>query len=397
MRAARSSADRQVADEREALAVQAARGERQQQRARARMGDDGDARGMRRGDQRRARVGHRRQAGFARSGRCRVRRAPGRAGHRASAGAACASRALVRARQLDDRRAPAAAGPADRPHRRASGRRGSSSRSRPPSAPAARRRGSRRAAAARRARQAARRAEVERVRDQVQRARRGHRVEAPVTGATEAADRCPPGAAARRCGSAAGRSARSGRRTRSHRAGRCRGSRPWRCRRSRKAARCAGSARSRRRRVAKAHRHRRQLGRAKAAVDADHGDGRMEHDAAAAHRRSCATARAWSPGLPIAVAVEIGDLVGADDHGVAVEVGDRIGLGQRQAQRERRAAFRRAARLRRLRARARERQAQALQQFAPVARGRGEDEAPGRMRRLSHRRGAHRPRPTLDG
>ena len=63
-RAAIGGVDRQIADERKALAVEAARGERQHQRARARKRNDLNAERVCRCDEPRAGVGHRGQAGF---------------------------------------------------------------------------------------------------------------------------------------------------------------------------------------------------------------------------------------------------------------------------------------------------------------------------------------------
>ena len=89
--------------------------------------------------------------------------------------------------------------------------------------------------------------------------------------------------------------------------------------------------------------------------------------------------------MPRPCAVEVGDLIGADDDGLLVAGRDRVGLGQRQTKRSiggRSPSQRRFVDARRD---DRERQAQPLEQLAPIARGRGEDEAPGRHRAILHR------------
>ena len=47
-------------------------------------------------------------------------------------------------------------------------------------------------------------------------------------------------------------------------------------------------------------------------------------------RCNCATARAWVAGFAQGLTVEVGHLVGADDHAVRVPGGHRLRLGQRQ-------------------------------------------------------------------
>ena len=66
--------------------------------------------------------------------------------------------------------------------------------------------------------------------------------------------------------------------------------------------------------------------------------------------RSCAVARAWSPGLPMPLAVEVGDLVGADHDRVGVALATALRLREGQARRRSRPAPRRAAGARRPRA-----------------------------------------------
>ena len=130
------------------------------------------------------------------------------------------------------------------------------------------------------------------------------------------AGRCRRRAAARRCGSGAGRRALSDRPTRSPPAARCRTLRSWRCRRSRRAVRRAGSARCRLRQRPEAHAHRQGWTRAKAVTCRTTASAVWKTKSRPLMRRSCAVACAWSPGLPRRLAVEVGDLVGADHHRV---------------------------------------------------------------------------------
>jgi hypothetical protein len=190
-----------------------------------------------------------------------------------------------------------------------------------------------------------------------------------------AAGRCRLRAAARRCGSAAGRPGPWGRRCRSPPAARCPASRTWRCRRSRRAVRCAGSARSRR-----------PSAFAEAApppapaglwlskpVSAHHRHRGVEDDAAAAHQPQLRHGAFVVPGLPMAWPSRSADLVGADHHGVRVQRshGRALASARRCASCGRALAGQRGlvdpgattsnGRRRR-------------QQFAPVARGGGQDE-----------------------
>jgi hypothetical protein len=104
----------------------------------------------------------------------------------------------------------------------------------------------------------------------------------------------------------------------------------------------------------------------------------MEDDALAAHRAQLCGGARMIAGFADGHAVEIGDLVGADDDRLGVEPGDRVGLGEGQPERE---VARRLAGMRCFvhigRAHL-ERQAQALQQLLAVSRCRGEHQAPDR-------------------
>ena len=374
---ARLGLGRQVADESEALAVQAARRERQRDRARAGQGDDADAGGVRRGDQPRARIGDRRQPGFADQAEVvageRGQRAGARVGRRAGVVRGPSAAAAVRRS-----RSAAAAARAGRRRRRASGTRASSSRSRTPSGRGAPRRAACRAAGARRGRRRPPRCR--------RRARSGRGRACPASSWPRAGSVGSPSGSipARRSSSQvriSGRpiSAVGSSDSIALDAARCRASRSWRCRRSRRAARRAGSARSRRRSA-------RESAPSPAPAPTSAKPVASQTTATAVWKttvrpriaRSCAVARAWSPGLPMPSPSRSATWSEPITTASASRVGDGLRLREREARAGRAGCLAGARRLVDLGRVDVERQAQPRQQLAPVARGRGEDEAAAR-------------------
>ncbi len=82
---------------------------------------------------------------------------------------------------------------------------------------------------------------------------------------------------------------------------------------------------------------------------------------------NCSTALAWVPGLPNGLAMQIAHLVRANDDGLWMRRCDGLGFGQRQALGQRQRRFARQGRFIHQRRDGGKGQAQAFEQFTPVA------------------------------